>query len=204
MKKILALVAAMAFGAAAFAGDWQSTVGAGFTLPVTNYGFDEDDVDSQTQIGYGFDLMYLGVHLGNGFTAKVDASIGLASNDDIPDGDAEDPLELTANLGFGYSFIRDEKVTLAALGVVGIDYTWFGSKSNGVDVDFSYFSLNVGASILGAYRFTDHFGAFADLSLRYIVTGTASAEYPSPIGTQDVDISGNIVFRPTLGVIWTF
>ena len=218
MKKILAFVAATLFGAAAFAGSWQSTVGLGFAIPISTFGIDEDGADDIKQTSFNADLMYLGVHTENGLTAKFDFSIGVPKCDDIPDGDGEDPIDFTFDLGVGYSFIRTEKITLGVLGVFGFDHSSYDSKATfdgytlPIDSTIGLTSINFGVDAIGAFRFTNHFGGFANIGLRYVIAGTASTEYDVPeaaknlgIGDDnDVDISGKISFRPTIGLIWTF
>ena len=172
--------------------------------------------------------MYLGVHTRNGLTAKLDLGLGLPNGkigDDEIKTEGEDPIDFTFDIGIGYSFIRDEKITLGVLGVFGIDYSSWSladkeeSLMDGAikvteSQDLSLMTFNLGADVIGAFRFTDHFGMYANLGFRYVLAGSADIdwEYIGSIagfsgeksGTNSNDVSGKFVFKPTLGVIWTF
>ena len=49
-KKLLAFVAAAIVGASAFALDWQSTLGLGFSIPISTFGIKDGDDDFKTTL----------------------------------------------------------------------------------------------------------------------------------------------------------
>lgn len=232
MKKIFAflLVGFLAIGGAS-AKKWTNNVGFGFALPVSQIGADESGADDIMQVGYGLEATYVGVHEG-GFTAKADVSAGLATSKDIALQDSDTNLGYFSNfsLGVGWSFVRTEKFTLSATGMVGFDiYSFFDSKDidetdeankrkyEELDTTFSMGLFSVGADLFASYRTGEHFGFFANVSARYLVAGgstfdsewtykdTESGYRKTESGTKDgPDLLGKFRIQPTVGVVWNF
>ena len=92
---------------------WTSNLGLGFTLPISTLNIDEDWADEVKQIGYGIEGTYFGYHK-NGFTLKIDLSLGLATSKDIEIQNRSTNLGLfsKASLGAGYTFLRTQKFAL--------------------------------------------------------------------------------------------
>ena len=224
MKKILAAAVAALVSFGAFAGDWQSTIGAGVSPQKSTIGIDEDEDLNLSFNGHGmgdigqwavdFDLTYLLVNTANSLSFKADFVAGAA----IPTSDwitADMGFNIGGDIGIGYSFIHSQKATLGAFAMFGLDYTSYSwtyepdgmsYKVVSIDLDESAFCYKIGADLLGAVRFTDHLGLFGSFGVRWILGGTASASLSGAgysIDT-DMDISGKICLIPTIGLSWTF
>ncbi len=208
MKKIIALVAGIAMSmTAVFA---EHTVGLGFNIPVNSLKVEDTDVSEH---GFGFDLTYLFIHE-NGFSAKADAALNIMDTDDIPsDGSMGN---FVFDLGAGYTFLNKEKFTVSVLGMLGMtlgghskDYEIEDHK---VTYDCSWLTFDIGADVIGKYKFTDHFGAFVNLGLRYAINMKTNEELEFEdsdvnelFGYSNDDLSTKgIRFQPTLGVCWSF
>ena len=229
MKKIFTiLVLGTVISGGAFAKKWTNNVGIGFTLPISQFSADESGADDIMQVGYGLEATYVGIHQ-SGFTVKADVSGGLATSNDIKLQDDDTNLGYFSNisLGAGWTFVRTEKFTFSATGMLGFDFASFidsndldeevdGKTYETLDTTFSFGMFSVGADLFASYRLTEHFGLFANVSARYLVTGGSTLESEwtykdskgyrkTESGTKDgPDLKGNFCVQPTIGVIWNF
>jgi len=209
MKKIIALVAGLAMSmTAVFA---EHTLGLGLNIPVNSLTIDSEDV---FEIGFGVDLSYLFIH-DSGITAKADAGFkSLSADSDIPylEGNG---VSFGFDLGAGYTFINEEKFSLSALAMFGVtiggvnaDFTdSFETEEIKAETTLTIETFDIGADVIGKYKFTDHLGAFVNLGLRYAINMKTECEIEYEGGdtfkVDDIKTSG-IRFLPTLGVSWTF
>jgi opacity protein-like surface antigen len=223
MKKLLiAAFAAAVLTGGAFAKTWTNNIGVGFTLPISTVGAKDKTVNGQNfdfgdlkQIGYGVEGTYIGVHE-NGFTAKADVSVGVATSKDVQLQDESTNLGVFENvyIGAGYSFINSEKALLGLTAMLGVNCSQYKSKEtiSGWDYDntFTLASFGVGGDIFGLYRFKPNFGMFANVGIRYLVVGGVKYEREvtknntTTTSSFDFDASGKLSIQPTIGVIWTF
>ena len=162
----------------------------------------------------------------NGITVKATESVGLATSKDVSLQDNDTNFGVFSNLeiGAGYTFIKDEKLTLSVLGMLGLDLSVYSDSKDDVAYDttkadysatygFAMFSL--GADLYVSYKFKPNFGVFGNVAGRYLVAGGAFGEkkYEYKIGgrtetnTTDYDagdLRGKFRVQPTIGVVWTF
>lgn len=213
MKKILGAILAMSVGFAAFADGISNNVGLGLAVPLTTISIDEEDFDDAKQTGFAFNAAYLGV-LDNGIALKADILLGVGTSKDLgmDSDDAQAGFLAGFDIGAGYAFINDEKFTLAATGVFGIDFDVYKFTEDymGVDVDIDYtvFDINLGADVTGIYRFTEKVGLYADLGFRWIPAGNvavkAEADGFGTVVDDDYKINGKFTFLPAIGVALSF
>lgn len=234
MKKILAVAVAALVSFTAFAGDWQSTLGAGISAQKSSIHVDNDDSLYYVSMGesmgkvhqwaVNFNLTYLLVNTSNGLSFKADFGIGpaIANEDWISSGDIG--LNVNGDIGIGYSFIHSKRATLGLFAMFGLDYTkysWtYKANTNGTsyddnrpkfDLDYSIFHYKLGTDIVGAFRFNEHLGLFGSFGARWIcggsanISATGSAYGKSFSVDKDWDLkSKGLCFIPTLGFCWTF
>ncbi len=235
MKKIIIGVLALVMSTSLFAKSWTSNVGVGFTVPITMVqGKDNifiesltSSTDKKTFTTYGLQGMYLGYH-DNGFTfkGKLDLAFGMDKKTyyDYTDKEFKDILAINLNetLGVGYSFIRSEKVLLAATAGIGLSQIIIpyktGVKYNGTSTDqettITYTTFNLGADLTAILRTSQKFGFYASFYIGWIPFGNAKTENKiettsggttnSNTTTNTKDLNGNIFIAPTIGLVWTF
>ena len=77
----------------------------------------------------------------------------------------------------------------------------------------SMMTFDIGADVIGKYKFTDHLGAFVNLGLRYAINMKTQYDFDVSYDGEKVDElsysddgfkTSGIRFQPTLGVSWTF
>lgn len=229
MKKLLSvfLLGVLLLGSAS-AKKWTNEVGVGFTVPVSVFGVDESGADDITQTGYGAAGTYLGF-MDNGFAAKADYSIGLATTKDVDLQDSSTNLGVFLNLalGAGYKFTVTENFSLAFTGMLGLDLSVYPYAEEDVayphaddlkadlQEDYTYVLFSLGTDIYASYRVREHFGFFANIELRYLVAGGQSDTkvYAYKEGGADTtttnilegsDLAGKFRIQPTIGVVWKF
>ncbi len=224
MKKIFSVMAIALLATGLFAKTWTNNVGVGFTVPISTIGIDKSGADDIFQVGYGVKGFYLGYHQ-NGFTVRAAESLGLATSKDIKLQDRDTNLGFFSNLdlGAGYSFIRDDKMTLSLLGMIGLDIAAYSTsrsstydkKSADLTATLGYAMFSVGADAYFAFKFKPNFGLFADVACRYLVAGGSfgETEYEYKNGsktetvkfdTTDGDLRGKFRIQPSIGVVWSF
>lgn len=213
MKKIVALVAGLAMSmTAVFA---EHTVGLGFNVPVNSLKVEDDKLSEH---GFGFDLTYLFIHESN-FTAKADVAMNIMNTDDFETD--ENMAQFAFDLGAGYSFLNEEKYSLSVLGMFGMTIGGYGKEYNDyegttglkAESGLSMMTFDIGADVIGKYKFTDHLGAFVNLALHYAINIKTQYDFDVSYNGDDVDYlsysddglkTSGIRFQPTLGVSWTF
>lgn len=230
MKKLALIFAALAFGAAAFAQGaqdadeatakkWTSNALVGLSIPFSSYDVDGEGI---TQTAIAAQIAYLGCHR-NGFTAKATSAVGVALTDGIAfngNDDVQSGTYASVELGAGYSFIRTPKLTLSALGIVGMELSYYKTETEdyahaelgATDRSFSALALSftLGADITALYRLKEHFGLFANLGARWIPVGgfMNSVSYAKDDYTRTETytdkISGKFSIVPTIGVVWNW
>ena len=208
MKKLIFLVAAALLSATAFCA--EHTLGLGITFPVSSLNFkdSDDEFDEDiTQTGVGVDLTYLFIS-DSGFTGKADFAFEKISASDFEE-NPDEGLNCVFDFGIGYTFLRDEKFSLSALGMFGFSlgaYNWYDDP---VTESLLMKTLDFGVDVVGKFKFTNHLGAFANLGLRYSIDAGSKyeVEFRASAHEEDFDIglkTQGFRFIPTLGVSWTF
>ena len=206
---------------------WTNNIGAGFSLPISQFGVDKSGADDIFQLGYGIEATYLGFHE-NGFTVKADVSGGLATSKDISIQDHSTNLGVFYNfaVGAGYSFVRTQKFTLSATAMLGLDAASYSNSEDDIQYDgkdcenvsrnLTYTMFSAGADLFASYKIKEHFGVFANISARYLVAGGTSQNvdwtWKDESGLKrkesaegdGPDLKGKFRVQPTIGVVWNF
>ena len=221
MKKIiLGAAVALLMSASLFAKTWTNNIGVGFSVPISSIGVDEDGADDIFQVGYGVQGFYTGFHQ-NGFTVKASESVGVATSKDIGIQDSDTNVGVFSNLeiGAGYSFIRTEKVTLSALGMLGLDISVYSDSGETTHKGEKWdYTNSVGTAIFSAgadlqaiFRFKPNFGMFCNVAGRYLVAGGTFGEVEYKKGSKketesnsEGNLRGKFRIQPSIGVVWTF
>ncbi len=220
MKKIiLGAAVALLMSTSLFAKTWTNNIGLGFSVPITMVKAKDAvfyDADSKgttkdkTQLGFNVAGMYLGYHE-SGFTVKGALSLGVGyMSEYCPDAEPGLGFNGVETLGVGYSFIHTDRVVLAATGGIGFQegiYTYNEKVGNFErDITDTFFTLSLGGDFTAILRTSDKFGFYGSVYVGWIPTGTLSREVKSGSTTvkDDVDLNGNVMIAPTIGVVWTF
>ena len=224
MKKIIALVAAAALSAtAAFA---EKTIHIGVQFPFSDLnisGFSvpvEIDSSGNTIVvdgaGGDFSSSGAGGSLGytyvadSGFTSKFGVGLAGISTSDIRtiSGKNLAGLELDLGLGFGGSFIHNERMTLSLTGDLGLRmryFSWTDSyeiSGDDYDVDMDILSpvFFIGPELSYTFRFGEHVGMFVSLGYFYNI---GILFYGDGIDDSDFTVSG-FSFQPKFGLSISF
>ncbi|MBQ6780297.1 MAG: hypothetical protein IJP62_03580 [Treponema sp.] len=220
MKKTLAVLAAIAMSVTgAFA--YTHNFGVGFTMPISQVGVDKTGLDDIFQIGYGVHGFYSGI-LDKGFTFKASESVGIATSNDMPKiGPSKADVGVFSNLdvGAGWTFIQNGKMTLSALGMLGMYLAAYPKTDEetilGKKHEYSYTAgvvmFDVGADLYFSYKIGNHWGLFANIAGRYLIAGTEfgsiedKEDKTTTTTTIDMgDLRGKFMIQPTIGVCWKF
>ncbi len=229
MKKFIISTAIFLISLNVFAKTWENNAGVGFTLPYSKIGVDEKGVDDITQLAFGANGFYLGVHE-SGFTVKTDLTAALTTSKDVNIQDHKTNAGFMTNtsIGLGYSFRPNDNWLISITGMFGMDASFFGDYED--DVEYNYddvrdkradyertlglVTMNVGADIFARYKIGEHIGFFTNLSARYLLGGWSEDEtrYTYNSGRRDrtdkksdkSDLLGYFRVQPTIGVCWTF
>ena len=223
MKKLYAFLFLILFSLSGLcAKNWTNNIGFGPLFAYSLLGL--EDSDDISQLSYGINGTYLGIHE-NGFTFKADVAVGATTSKDIKIQDRNVNVGIFENLifGLGYSFFNTKKVVFGLAGIVGVELAQYGEEEQNVNYDShtadfkksnSIVAVSVGADLFGIYRFTDTFGIFLNLGTSYILSGknTQEEKYEwKSSGLKKVHsvsaenkLRGKILVQPTIGVIWTF
>ena len=196
---------------------WTNNIGTQLSVPVTKYKVDGEKID---QWGISFDLMYMGVHR-NGFTVKATSGGGSASTGNFSfegDDDRQYGAFVRGDLGAGYSFVHNEKFTLSALAMFGIEGAIYETEKKSFahdelgNVDKNYtvtlFGFTLGADITAAMYTREHFGYYATITARYIPLASmvSGVKYEANDFTRSDTYTtmGHGVFNvtPSFGVVW--
>lgn len=196
---------------------WTNNIGTQLSVPVTKYKVDGKKID---QWGISFDLMYMGVHR-NGFTVKTTSGGGSASTGNFSfegDNNRQYGVYMHGDLGAGYSFVHNERFTLSALAMFGIEGATYETEKKSFahdelgNVDKNYtvtlFGFTLGADITAAMYTREHFGYYTTISARYIPLASmvSGVKYEANDFTRS-DIyttMGHGVFNvtPSFGLVW--
>ncbi|MBB5219075.1 hypothetical protein DYE49_11410 [Treponema rectale] len=207
MKKIISMVAAALISVtAAFA---ENTFHLGAYFPI--YSFEVDDTDiSSTIYGASFDYIHVAE---SGYTWKIGLECGKASTSDLKSvvkGEDLTGFDFEMEVGFGASFIHNEKMTLSLTGNLGFRVEVLSAEESipGDTISTTYGEtiLFGGPQISFTYRFNPHVGLFADLGLFYnsgAVVADIDSDNGSITGNNDEKVSGYSCV-PKLGVAFTF
>ena len=196
---------------------WTNNIGTQLSVPVTNYKVDGKKID---QWGISFDLMYMGVHR-NGFTVKTTSGGGSASTGNFSfegDNNRQYGVYMHGDLGAGYSFVHNERFTLSALAMFGIEGATYETEKKSFahdelgNVDKNYtvtlFGFTLGADITAAMYTREHFGYYTTISARYIPLASmlSGVKYEANDFTRSDTYTtmGHGVFNvtPSFGVVW--
>ena len=217
MKRLLALVASAMLTTFAFA---ENTVHLGAFFPIHPATLKSDGVSkdlSSTGVGGTVDFTHV---CDSGFTFKFDLGLARASTKDLWD-ESVSGVNLLGDVGFGWSFIHNEKMTLTLTGNIGLSICSYKLEEKYTTTSYSStvvadrerkltpIEFYFGPEIAFTYRFNKHFGAFADVGFFY-ATGSAKLKNKAEaLGTKlydtsaSLDISG-LLFVPKAGMSFTF
>ena len=121
-------------------------------------------------------------------------------------------VDIECGMGFGGSFIHNEKMTLSLTGNVGFRVQSFVSKEEysyhgytvDVETDYLSFLFYIGPEISYTFRFNEHIGLFASAGVFFDAGASA---YKVDIDGYD-DSTGlgtvGITFQPKVGLAVTF
>lgn len=199
---------------------WTHFLGAGFSVPVSQFDVDHKKIDV---VSYAVNVSYLGVSQ-SGFAAKLSLATGFASTDNIrfenSDNDWQVGSYFEIELGLGYSFVNTQSFTLALLAVVGTELDVFESEKKEfahaelgkVDRRFSegVGALTLGGDIIARFNLSERMSLFASVGGRWlpVSVGTSSVEYTKDdfTRTETYTDSGYGVYSvvPTLGLMRSF
>lgn len=191
MKKFYGVIAALLFATngMAFAGDWTFPMFIGFALSDFKAELSDPigDMDKIKQRSYDFEMGMLAIDKDTGLSFKLVWDFGLGVAEDM---DNDFRFDTSIGLGAGWSFIRTDRVTLSAFGMVGFDaaigsyestktytsrfvdeYGYYPDKIE-TKVDDSWGDVSAGFDIQGFYWFGgNNFGLYADFGYRLILIG---------------------------------
>ncbi|WP_027727653.1 hypothetical protein [Treponema sp. C6A8] len=235
MKKLSAILLFIFLTFFAFAGEkFENIVGAGLTLPVSvtkyNSSSNSKDYDGKdfTQAGLGTDLFWVGIIKDWGLAFKADFVIDGYIKSEYDDIEMDTEMgkvkisslfdkklagEISLDAGAGYAFIRNDKFTLAAFGVIGVTATAneYEAAQNGntAKMNFKAASFDFGADIFANYKIIKGFGVFADLAFKGMAGSTTiNAEFGDPtegtIKNSTKTSTFGFKFAPTIGASFSF
>ena len=195
-------------------------MGAGFSVPVSQFDVDHKKIDV---VSYAVNVSYLGVSQ-SGFATKLSLATGFSSTDNIrfenSDNDWQIGSYFEIELGLGYSFVNTQSFTLALLAVIGTEVDLFESEKKEfahaelgkVDRRFSegVGALTLGGDIIARFNLSERMSLFASVGGRWlpVSVGTSSVEYTKDdfTRTETYTDSGYGVYSvvPTLGLMRSF
>ena len=199
---------------------WTHFLGAGFSVPVSQFDVDHKKIDV---VSYAVNVSYLGVSQ-SGFATKLSLATGFSSTDNIrfenSDNDWQIGSYFEIELGLGYSFVNTQSFTLALLAVIGTEVDLFESEKKEfahaelgkVDRRFSegVGALTLGGDIIARFNLSERMSLFASVGGRWlpVSVGTSSVEYTKDdfTRTETYTDSGYGVYSvvPTLGLMRSF
>ena len=122
--------------------------------------------------------------------------------------------------GAGYAFELTDRLTLAALGSLSLDWARFKYKKRIPPVVYGgYYSgggewtqtddalfVGLGAEVLARFKLTDRLSLVGSFAARFLDGGTLwkSGTYLGKDYDVSVDLRGNFSVTPSFGVSWTF
>ena len=219
MKRLLALVASAMLTTFAFA---ENTVHLGAFFPIHPATLKSDGVSkdlSSTGVGGTVDFTHV---CDSGFTFKFDLGLARASTKDLWD-ESVSGVNLLGDVGFGWSFIHNEKMTLTLTGNIGLSVCSYNLKEEYYTTSYTgskvlaererklnpITEFYFGPEVAFTYRFNKHFGAFADVGFFYAIGSAKLKNKAEALGTKlydtsaSLDISGLLIV-PKVGVSFTF
>ena len=153
MKKFfISLLAFSVFSGTLFAKQWTNNIGAGMSIPFSTIGVNKNGADDINQLGYGVEGTYIGQHE-NGFIAKANVSIGLATSKDISVQERNTNLGVFENvaLGIGYSFVNTERALFGLAGMAGVELGQYSleeeKNSDSIETSYSLVTVSFGTDI---------------------------------------------------------
>lgn len=219
MKKIIALVAAAALCASAvFA---ENTIYLGLQFPSANLSVSGFPTASEYtsrgnffSSGAGGSLGYTHV-AGSGFTFKLGAGLAGVGTSDIRtiSGENMGGIELDLGLGFGGSFIHNERMTLSLTGDLGLRIKYLfktDSDENGwINYDIYTEILSamfyIGPELSYTFRFSEHVGMFVNLGYFYnIGNSNYAVRIDDDAPDSDDFTTSGFSFHPKFGLSLSF
>ena len=218
MRKFVVFFCLCMAAGMACARTWTHSAGGGISVPYVSLDAEQDGTKSL--FAPQGNLRYIGMHE-NGFcvTAGLNAGLPLSKDFVLEKGnDTAGGFGMGLSLGAGYAFVRGEKLTVAALGSVGLDWFRFthkkelkASTSSGTytaewtQTD-NALVFGVGVEIFASYNLTSHLSLFADCAVRYLDAGRIWTEGKNVSKNYDTrqKVRGYVSITPALGVRWAF
>ena len=218
MKKNVFMAAALAVACAVSLSAWENSAGVEVSAPF--FSVETKGDGTKNVIEPQGTLRYFG-KAKNGFCVSAAASAGVPFSKNFTlDGEDATSKGIGAGiaLGAGYAFDFGERVTLAALGSVSLDWQRFsykkefsaraGStyyKSEWTQTDDALFA-GLGAELLARFKLSNHISLVAACAARFVDGGTLWKKGTKQGKDYDssYDLRGNFSVVPSLGASWTF
>ena len=218
MKKVALLAAALALACAASLSAWENSVGIEISAPF--FSVETKGDGTKNIIEPQGTVRYFG-KAQNGFCVSAAASAGVpfSKNFTLNGEDATaNGVGETLAVGAGYAFGFGERVTLAVLGSVSLDWVRFsykrefsakaGSnyyKSEWTQTDDALF-VGLGAELLARFKLSNHISLAAACAARFVDGGALWKNGTKQGKDYDLtyDLRGNFSVVPSLGASWTF
>ena len=219
MKKVLIALCAAAACALCFAeGGWKNSVGLALEAPWLNAKIDGNG--TKTAFAPRVSARYFG-GFEKGFCVEAKAGAGLAFSEDFKlesESGFSKGLAAGASIGAGYAFGFGKRFSLAALGLVSMDWARFKFKkeikapvssgyatSEWTQTD-DFIAFGIGAEILANLRLTEHFSVFASAACEFLDAGFLRREGNNQGRAYDdsFDVRGKFSVTPSLGAAWVF
>ncbi|MCR5386832.1 MAG: transporter [Treponema sp.] len=207
MKKFLTIAFSVAIGFSAFAGgNSKTTVGAGFSLPISNMTMENlsgTPIDFTT-VTPSLNIMVNSI-FSSGFALRGVLDIGIPISSDIKDNiiDYDKSIEFLIDFGAGYSFINTDMLSLAAFGIVGFSITRYTAEGTYVDSSFINYNLDIGADVVALFNFTHFIGLYASFGVRYKIPIYSAFYLNDTVLYDNFDTSG-FECVPAIGVTFNF
>lgn len=217
MKKLIAFLITAFLTVTIFAESEKTLIfdGIGVTMPIIHQKITKDG--SRNVFTPMVDFNTVVVNKESGFTWQFDIGVGYATTKDIPfyDKERQHGTCVDFEMGFGYSFIRNDDTVLSLLGAFGLTaFSFKGDKSyyyNDMKLsDSEVFGLNWNLGLEGIFikSLTEKLAFFGALSARWIWSGDEESKYSkeqdgitySVSVTREAEYAFAVV--PKLGLLW--
>lgn len=196
MKKILTIIAAAVFSVSSIFA--ENAIHLGGSIPSGSFTTDAEGVDlDMSTSGFVFAFDY--THIADaGFTWKIGFDAGSISGDyDVAKNVDFEGAFFDSEIGFGYSFIHNEKMTLSLTGNLGFDFFTLTTDVSFVG-DSATLLFHIGPEVSFTYKFLSHFGVFGNLGL-YYATGSTTGD-----SIDDSYSTSGVIFKPKFGIAIPF
>ena len=198
--------------------NWKNSAGLSIDAPWSNIKI--EDNDTYSQIAPRISALYSG-GFDNGFCVQAKAGVGAAFSEDFKleeEGGISNGINVGGSIGAGWNFNINERFSLAALGLLSLDWTRYkfyeeitakvsyGTESSEWKRTSDILSLGIGGELSGKLHMNDHISMFASLGCQFIDFGFLKIDDDKQNHSYDSysEARGNFILTPGVGVLWTF